>query len=197
VSADARPLRVALVGDSIRIGAAPHVRARLPAAWRVWSPTENGESSHTLRAHLDAWLPAGAFDLIHLNCGLHDVRYDAGRDRPVATPDEYADNLRAIFAALAVGGATVVWATTTPIDEAAHNATKASRRYAVDVTTYNRIAIALAQAAGFRIHDLHAALSQTSLADLWLPDGVHFNDAGYARIGGLIAEALIAAAPTS
>lgn len=193
----ARPLRVALVGDSIRMGAEPFVRARLPATWRVWSPAENGESSHKLRAHLDTWLPAGAFDLIHLNCGLHDLRHDPGRDRPVATPDEYADNLHAIFAALAAGGATVVWATITPIDEAAHNATKASRRYAADVAAYNRIAVGLAQAAGFRIDDLHAALSRAPLGDLLLPDGVHFTAAGYARIGALVADALRAAAPPS
>jgi lysophospholipase L1-like esterase len=192
-----RALRVALVGDSIRMGAEPYVRAALPLAWQVWSPAENGESSHKLRARLDAWLPAGAFDLIHLNCGLHDLRYDSGCDRPVATPDEYAGNLRAIFAALADRGATVIWATTTPIDEAAYNATKASRRYAADVSAYNAIAVELAQAAGFRIHDLHAALSKASLGDLLLPDGVHFTEAGYARIGGWIADALRAAAPLS
>ena len=195
MSVDARPLRVALVGDSIRMGAEPVVRARLPAAWRVWSPAENGESSHKLRAQLDAWLPAGAFDLIHLNCGLHDLRRDPGRDRPVATPDEYAGNLRAIFTALADRGATVIWATTTPIDEAVHNAAKASRRYAADVSAYNRIAVELAQAAGFRINDLHAALSQAPLGDLLLPDGVHFTADGYARIGTLVADALRAAAP--
>ena len=122
---------------------------------------------------------------------------DRGRDRPVATPDEYADNLRAIFAALSVGGATVIWATTTPIDEAAHNATKASRRYAADVPAYNRIAVELARAAGFRINDLHAALSQAPLGDLLRPDGVHFTADGYARIGALIADALRAAAPPS
>lgn len=194
MSADARPLRVALVGDSIRMGAEPYVRAVLPSTWRVWSPAENGESSHKLRAQLDAWLPAGAFDLIHLNCGLHDLRHDLGRDRPVATPDEYADNLQAIFAALAAGGATVVWATTTPIDEVAHNAAKASSRYAADVLAYNRIAVELAQAAGFRINDLHAALSQAPLGDLLLADGVHFTADGYARIGTLVADALRAAA---
>ena len=195
MSVDARPLRVALVGDSIRMGAEPYVRAALPSAWRVWSPAENGESSHKLRAHLDAWLPAGAFDLIHLNCGLHDLRHDPGRGRPVATPDEYAGNLRAIFTALADRGATVIWATTTPIDEAVHNAAKASRRYAADVSAYNRIAVELAQAAGFRINDLHAALSQAPLGDLLLPDGVHFTADGYARIGTLVADALRAAAP--
>lgn len=197
MSVDARPLRVALVGDSIRMGAEPFVRAHLPSTWRVWSPAENGESSHKLRAQLDAWLPAGAFDLIHLNCGLHDLRHDPGGERPVATLDEYADNLRAIFAALADRDATVIWATTTPIDEVAHNATKASRRYAADVSAYNRIAIELARAAGFRINDLHAALSQAPLGELLLPDGVHFTADGYARIGGWIADALRAAAPPS
>lgn len=197
MSVDARPLRVALVGDSIGMGAEPFVRARLPAAWRVWSPAENGESSHRLHAQLDAWLPAGAFDLIHLNCGLHDLRHDPGRDRPVATPDEYADNLRAVFATLADRGATVVWATTTPIDEVAHNVTKASRRHAADVPAYNRIAVELARAAGFRINDLHAALLQAPLGDLLLPDGVHFTADGYARIGALIADALVAAAAPS
>lgn len=191
-------MRVALVGDSIRMNAQPFVRERLPSGCSLYAPDVNCESSRTVRAHLDAWLPPGTFDVLHINCGLHDIRHDPGCSHPVCLPHEYADNLRAIFDALTRGGATIVWATSTPIDEVRHNAVKASRRYRADLLEYNRISIEIANACGIRVHDLHAKLlrtpsGETSIDDLLPPDGVHFTPAGNARIGAHIADAILSA----
>lgn len=196
-------MRVALIGDSIRMNAQPFVRERLPSGFSLQAPDANCESSRTVRAHLDAWLPRGTFDVLHINCGLHDIRHDPGRSHPVCLPDEYADNLRAIFDALTRSGATIVWATSTPIDEVRHNAAKASRRYRTDLHEYNRISVEIANAYGIRVHDLHAKLLRSSidemqiddqlLDDLLLPDGVHFTPAGNARIGAHIADAILSA----
>ena len=196
-------MRVALIGDSIRMNAQPFVRERLPPGVSLQAPDVNCESSRSVRAHLDAWLPPGTFDVLHINCGLHDIRYDPGRSHPVCLPHEYADNLRAIFDALTRGGATIVWATSTPIDEVRHNAVKASRRYRADLLEYNRISVEIANACGIRVHDLYAKLLRTSIDemqsndqpidDLLLPDGVHFTPAGNARIGAHIADAILSA----
>lgn len=183
-------MKVALIGDSIRMHAEPFVRERLPQRIRLMSPPVNCESSHKVAECIGDWVPRGEVDLVHINCGLHDIRYDPGRDRPVSSAEEYAANLRKTFAHLAASGAAVVWATSTPIDEAMHNRSKASRRYRADLLEYNRLSVSLARDFGFRIHDLHETLSQMALDTLLLPDGVHYNQAGSAWIGRQIADAI-------
>jgi isoamyl acetate esterase len=184
------PMKVALIGDSIRMNAEPFVRDRLPQRFRLTSPPVNCESSHKVAEQIGEWVPRGEFDLVHINCGLHDIRYDPGRDRPVSSPQEYEANLRKIFAHLAASGAAVVWATSTPIDEAMHNGNKPSRRFRSDLLAYNRLSASLARSFGFRIHDLHDLLSQAPLESLLLPDGVHYNRTGNALIGQHIADAI-------
>ena len=183
-------MKVALIGDSIRMNAEPFVRDHLPQRFRVTSPSVNCESSHKVAERIGDWVPRGEFDLVHINCGLHDIRYDPGRDRPVSSPQEYEANLRKIFAHLATSGAAVVWATSTPIDEVMHNASKPSRRHRSDLLEYNRLSVSLAHSFGFRIHDLHALLLQAPLESLLLADGVHYNRTGNALIGQHIADAI-------
>lgn len=183
-------MRVSLIGDSIRMNAEPFVRDRLPQRFRLTSPSVNCESSHTVAERIGDWAPRGEFDLVHINCGLHDIRYDPGRNCPVSSPEEYEANLRKIFVHLATSGAAVVWATSTPIDEVMHNKSKPSRRYRSDLLEYNRLSVSLAQGFGFAIHDLYALLSQAPLENLLLADGVHFNRTGNALIGQHIADAI-------
>jgi isoamyl acetate esterase len=183
-------MKVALIGDSIRMNAESFVRNRLSQRFRLTSPPVNCESSHKVAEQIGEWVPRGEFDLVHINCGLHDIRYDPGRDRPVSSPQEYEANLRKIFAHLATSGAAVIWATSTPIDEAMHNGIKPSRRFRADLLEYNRLSVSLARGFGFRIHDLHDLLSQASLESLLLPDGVHYNRTGNALIGQHIADAI-------
>lgn len=191
-SADRR-FRVALIGDSIRMNAEPFLRRRLVSDIDVFAPPTNCESSRNVLTHVREWVPTGSVDFVHLNCGLHDLRYDPGCDRPVCTLDEYAANLDAIFAYLRETGAPVIWATSTPFDEAAHNRTKASRRYAADLRDYNARSVEIARRHGATIHDLHATLSRMRLEDLWLPDGLHFNRAGCEAVGGAMVEVIMQA----
>jgi len=181
---------VALIGDSIRLHAEAFVREHLPASVRVSSPPVNCGSSRNVAAHIRSWVPASTVDLVHINCGLHDIRYDPGMDRPVSSPAEYAANLRAIFDYLAGIGTRVVWATSTPIDEAMHNRAKASRRYRADLLAYNALSTGLAAEFGFAVNDLYGKVSALDPSTLLLADGVHFNRAGNAVIGGFIAEAI-------
>ncbi len=183
-------MNVAFIGDSIRMNAEPFVRMYLPDTIGVHSPAENCESSHRVAASISTWVPATGIDVVHINCGLHDIRYDPGLDRPVSSLDQYRANLHAIFSYLAGTGAIVIWATSTPVDEDRHNRNKLSRRYQADLIEYNRISVELAYAFGFRIHDLYERLSQASIDTLLLPDGVHFNRAGNELIGRHIVDAI-------
>jgi lysophospholipase L1-like esterase len=183
-------MAVVLIGDSIRINSEPFIRANLPSSVEVLSPPENCESSHKVSAYIREWVPATNVDLIHLNFGLHDIRYDPGKNQRVSSPEEYRANLRAVFSYLSTTGAHIIWATSTPIDELMHNGIKPSRRYQSDLIEYNRISVSMAQDFGFSINDLHHKMSPFNLNALLLSDGLHFNTAGNELIGTIIADSI-------
>src|SRR5690242_14324262 len=72
--------KVVLIGDSIRLGYAPLVAKRLAGQAVVVSPAANGGDSANVLKHLDEWVLREKPDVIHLNCGLHDLK-QAKRDR--------------------------------------------------------------------------------------------------------------------
>ena len=72
----ATPPTVVLIRDSIRIGYESFVRAELDEIADVWAPEENGGDSRNVLDHLDAWAIDKAPAVIHLNCGLHDMKKD-------------------------------------------------------------------------------------------------------------------------
>lgn len=181
---------LALIGDSIRLRAAPYVRERLPVGYQMHSPPENGKASGDIAARIRDLVPPNTFDIVHINCGLHDLRREPGQDWPRRSPDEYGASLRSIFEYLAANVGSVIWATTTPVDETLHGGIDMPRWYESDVLTYNRLSVELANDYGFRINDLHSRLSEAT-ERLFLPDGVHFNDAGNQLIAHHIATSIL------
>lgn len=180
---------VALIGDSIRLQAAPYVRERLPISYQVHSPPENGKASGDMAARIQEWVPPNTFDIVHINCGLHDVRREPGEQTPRRSPEEYVASLRCIFDHLAAKAGSVIWATSTPVDESLHGGIDMPRWHASDVVTYNLLSVELATEYGFRINDIHGRLSGATQG-LFMPDGVHFNHAGSQLIGHHIATAI-------
>lgn len=183
-------VNVALVGDSIRLFSEPFVRQCLPARFKLRSPADNCRSSRNVAARIQDWVPRGAADIVHVNCGLHDIRQDAGQRRPVSSPEDYVANLRHVFAYLADTGASVIWATTTPIRESVHDEIDSPRWHLADLVAYNRLSVELALGFGFRINDLYGRLSGADVEALLLPDGVHFNHVGNQLIGKYVATAI-------
>lgn len=111
---------VLLIGDSIRAGYQPFVVEALRGSVDVEPGADHGGTSARIRANLDGWLRARRYDLVHLNCRLHDLARRPGVE-PSVPLAEYRDNLQAIFARFAELGVPVVWATTTPVDEVRHH----------------------------------------------------------------------------
>ena len=69
-------MTVYLIGDSVRLASEPYTRAALPEA-EIVSPSENCRSSHDVLEHIGQWTEdATAGDVIHINCGLHDIRHN-------------------------------------------------------------------------------------------------------------------------
>ena len=87
---------VVLIGDSIRMGYQDHVVSQLAGRAEVWSPEENGGDSRNVLAHLDQWVFSRQPGLVHVNCGLHDLKRAFGAESAVPL-DEYEGNVRQIL----------------------------------------------------------------------------------------------------
>ena len=183
-------MRVFLVGDSIRMNAERHVCAQLPHALSLLSPSVNCESSRQVSEKIEEWAPADEGDIVHLNCGLHDIRRNPGTHWPVCTLEEYQYNLVSVFEFLSARRAKVIWATSTPFIEDVHNSIKPSRRFRKDLLDYNAASRALAEKYGFAVNELCGQLANSSLGELLLPDGLHFHDTGNKAVAEMIVSAI-------
>ena len=127
-------------------------------------------------------------DVVHVNCGLHDLKRAFGAESEVPL-DEYERNVRQILQRLQreLNGA-VVWATTTPVDETWHHQNKGFDRLEADVEAYNAAARAVAEDLGVPIDDLFAVVERKGKAQLLTQDGVHFTEEGSQLLGRVVAE---------
>ena len=179
---------VVLIGDSIRMGYQDHVISQLAGRAEVWGPEENGGDSRNVLTHLDQWVLARQPDLVHVNCGLHDLKRAFGEESEVPLA-EYGRNVRQILQRLQreLDGA-VVWAATTPVDETWHHQNKGFDRLEADVEVYNAGARAVAVDLGVPIDDLFAIVEREGKARLLTQDGVHFTEEGSQLLGRAVAE---------
>ena len=179
---------VILIGDSIRMGYQDAVQQELGGAATVWGPEENGGNSRNVLNHLDEWVLARKPDLVHVNCGLHDLKKEFDGSGPPVPLDEYEANVREILQRCKQGTeAVTVWATTTPVNEDWHHRTKGFDRFEADVDAYNRAGLAVARDRGVTVSDLHEAVMRSGRDELLSEDGAHFTDEGYAVLGRTVA----------
>src|SRR5438128_9291679 len=124
--------RVLLIGDSISIGYTAPLRELLRGKANVYR-IPDAVGTVKLRRNLKRWLAEGDWDLVHFNCGLHDILFT---NRAVyVSPEEYEKNLRDVVCELKATRARLLWATTTPVPVGG-----ATGRNSEDVVTYNAIA---------------------------------------------------------
>jgi acyl-CoA thioesterase-1 len=178
--------RVLLIGDSISMGYTLPVRRRLAGRANVHRIPANGGPTKNGVARLDAWLGAGRWDVIHFNHGIHDLRFMDDGQRQVG-PADYEANLRKIVARLKQTGATLVWATITPIPDGELNP---PRRFG-SVAEYNAIAARVMRENGIRINDLNAHVTPR-FAELQTPRDLHYQAAGYEFLGEKVAAEILA-----
>lgn len=182
---------VILIGDSIRMGYLAFAQKELEGEARVWGPKENGGTSANVLAHLDEWVLSRRADVVHLNCGLHDLRKEFRAKESAVPLARYRANLEEIFRKVLDGTeARLLWATTTPVNEERHHENKGFDRFEADVEAYNRAASEIADRLGVRANDLFRVVMDAGRDELLLPDGVHFTVGGYALLGKAVAEAV-------
>lgn len=196
-------LKVTLIGDSIRMGYQPFVKELLAEKAEVWGPEENGGDSPNVLAHLDEWAVKREADVIHVNCGLHDLKLHPGGRFQVPIED-YRKNIARIVERLQnETNAQIVWATCTPIVDARHNARKDVdfKRYDADVERYNRAALEIVlgtalprrdgNRARIRINDLRGIVEKLGVLDAVQTDGVHLTDRAYRELAQAVARTVL------
>ena len=180
-------MRVVLLGDSIRMSYQPLVAEKLAGRATVIGDEKNGGDSANLLTNFHGTVLRHDPDLVHFNCGLHDIKFEDGRHQvEIGT---YKQNLESIVAQLQRDTrARLIWATTTPVIEARHQKNRPFGRYKKDIEAYNASAQQIMESAGIEINDLTAVVREAGIMDCLTEDGVHYNDHGKK----LLADAVVA-----
>ena len=167
--------RVLLIGDSVSRGYTLAVRKALAGKANVHrAPANCGPTSSGLK-NIDVWLGDGKWDLIHFNFGIHD------RNTPIA---DYTQRLDQLIQRMQKTGATLVWASTTPIPDS-----PAKKQTAASIVERNKAAAELMRQHGVATNDLFNAVTP-HLAEMQNPNDVHFNGKGYDFLGETVAIAV-------
>jgi len=179
---------VILIGDSIRMGYQAVVTRELEGVAEVWGPEQNGGNSANILAHLEEWMLSKEASVVHINCGLHDLRKEFDTGEPAIGLEAYEANVREILGRLKKAFAgKIVWVTTTPVNEEWHHANKGFDRFEADVDAYNKIASGIAGELGIPIDDLFSVIAEVGKDGLLREDGVHFTEEGSELLGKAVA----------
>lgn len=166
--------KVLLIGDSISIGYTDSVRLLLQQQAEVHRIPGNGQSTDFGLENIEAWLGNEKWDVIHFNWGIWDTHIVDGKAIRNA-PEVYAANLRALVQRMKCTGATLVWASTTPVAfDLYENGLGVEKK---SIPIYNDTASQVMREFQVPIDDLYThALPR--LLELQTRDGVHFTQVG-------------------
>ncbi|MEI7766407.1 MAG: GDSL-type esterase/lipase family protein [Phycisphaerae bacterium] len=186
---------IVLIGDSIRMGYQATVKAELAdLPYAIWCPEENGGNTVNLLTYFHLWIQRRQPALVHINAGLHDLKtiYYGARQNLIPV-EHYRQNVRKLLQAIqTTTQAKIIWALTTPVQDAAHNTAHKEWqdfcRYDADVPLYNAAASSICQELGVAVNDLCSVAREAGLAKIQTADGVHYNETGCAILGKVVAK---------
>lgn len=182
--------RVVLIGDSIRIGYAPKVAEILKGDAIVVGSSSNGGDSESILKHLDEWVIAEKPDLVHINCGLHDLKRSKADGSHQVEIERYRANIRTIVERIRKSTrASIIFASTTPIIDERHAQRKADfDRTEADVVRYNAAMIETLRDLDVPIDDLHAIVQNEAAGRIMRSDGTHYEPEGYDKLAEAVAD---------
>ena len=183
---------VLLLGDSIRMGYAPHVRELLKERAKVVYPEGNCMFAYYTLRMVWEWTKLvddpKSVDVVHFNNGLWDLGQRDGRD--CLTPvDVYASTLRRIAKELRhfFPKARIVFATTTPINEKVF--CEQHSKGNAEVERYNAAAMVALAGEVDAINDMYSFVRKNNVGCHY-EDIVHFKEEGYRMLAGQVVKSI-------
>jgi len=194
---------VLILGDSISIGYFLETRKLLAGKANVFRPLKANKTgtlaaencSGTLHGvqNIDRWLEGRKWDVIHFNFGLHDMKHVSKEDPskpssnaedPVQAPlDVYTKNMEEMVKKMKATGATLIYATTTPVVPGCNN----PLREPESPGKYNEAAVKIMTENKITVNDLYT-FCLPQLEKIQQPKNVHFTDAGSAILAKEVAQ---------
>ncbi|MDE3742680.1 SGNH/GDSL hydrolase family protein [Maribacter polysaccharolyticus] len=181
--------KILIIGDSISNGYTPFVKEELKDIAEVHHNPGNAKHTENGLKHIESWLAAGDWDIIHFNWGLWDLCYrhpdskvQGNRDKVNGTitfgPEEYEKNLNTLVKLIKKhSNAELIFATTTFVPE------KEAGRFQEDAITYNTIAKKIMKANGVKINDIFEVSKIIHNEYGKGIDDVHYTEKGYELLG--------------
>lgn len=147
----------------------------------IVDPPDSGFDSRNASRRTTRWLGDQRQAVIHVNCGLHDVKkqYDNEPAQRVSLV-EHRQNLQDIVPILQQRADHVVWAPTTP---ALGDVRDKSARTNAAIEAYDASASEVMASLGVPINDLHAAIGEAGPQKCISDDGVHISEHRYRVLG--------------
>jgi len=183
--------RVLLIGDSISIGYTVPTRDLLKGKANLQRIPANGGPTSRGVESLSEWLGTGKWDVIHFNWGLHDIKRLKEGKKDVAgewqvSAEPYEKNLDALVQQLKATGASLIWASTTPVPDGAAGRIKGEEVQA------NAIADKVMKKYSVPTNDLYGYVLPR-LAEFQRPQNVHFTPEGYEFLAKQVAAKIVEA----
>ena len=172
--------RVLMIGDSISVGYFGVVEKQLAGkAYAARLSTSRCVGDPVLLAEVALVLGGASFDVIHINNGLHGVGPVSEKEYAEFLP-QFIEHIRRL-----APRAKLVWASSTPW-RVKGTSDKFDPKNE-NVLARNRVAAALMAAQGIPINDLYSLGAEHPE---YFADAVHYNAAGKAAQGALVATAI-------
>lgn len=179
-----------MIGDSISIHYGPYLREMIKdkftydrkrglehALIDLDKPVgaNAGDSSMVLEYLQEEHKLGSIYDILIINCGMHDLRRDRESNKVQIEIDKYKSNLEEIVKISKEISNEVIWISLTPIIDKIHNARKAGvLRYSSDVEKYNEVSTSVMKDGKVKIVDLYNFTK--NLGKVIYCDHVHFKD---------------------
>ena len=167
--------KVLLVGDSIRMGYDKYVKMALDREASVFYPAENCRFTQYVLRYIHEWIAACGEepDCIHWNAGLWDCLhlFEDGPATPLEAYKQYIERI-CVRIRKTAPHAKVIFATSTPVDEASYLQPERAMRYNREIEEYNAAAVEIVKKHGFAVNDLYALMKDKPLS--WHSDKTHY-----------------------
>jgi lysophospholipase L1-like esterase len=186
-----------IVGDSISIHYGLYLQAMLTGVMSYSRKTAldgnmddsgatNAGDSSLVLDYVRTLQPERSFDLLLINCGLHDIKRDVTTHMLQVPLDRYEANLREILLQTQRLAARMIWVRTTPVIDEWHNRLNTTfQRFEADIETYNAAADRIMREHGITTIDLFTFTC--NLGPAVYIDHVHFTDEVRAQQAAFIA----------